>query len=188
MNPDTLVGNTIATPVASIVELDGLEKPREVLAVINDANIGEPLTLYKSDNAWWVDITKVEKLMFCFKNDMTVEEACFSIGISYRQYWYFNQVHPDFCNIKKQLLQALPAIAKLALGKELATDGSLSLRYLQGVQPERYRRSVLPELASGGSRESRSEEVWRDKEGNVTLTRKMADYIHSNGTGENDNG
>jgi hypothetical protein len=185
MDAETLISNTIATPVATIVQLDGEQKPREVLAVINDSNIGEPFTLYKSDNAWWTDITKVEKLMFCFKNDMLVEEACFSVGISYRQYYYFTQIHPEFCNVKELLSQALPAVAKLTLGVGLQKDPQLALRYLQGAQPETYRRSVMPEMPGGGSRERRTEEVFKDAEGNITMTRKMAEYIEQHGTGNN---
>ena len=171
----TLVGNTIAIP-ADLTALDGEGKEREVLAVVNDANIGEPFTVYKSANAWWTDVSKVEKLMFCFKNDMSVEEALFSVGISRNNYYYFLKIHPEFSNIKVQLLKAFPAVAKLTLGQALQKDPNLALRYLQGAQPENYRRSVLPDMPPGatGGYARRTEELFTNEKGEVVVSRKTA--------------
>lgn len=182
LEPGSLVGNTVATPIEPVVALDGQGAERKVLSIINDANIGEPFMLYESANAWWSNVTKVEKLMFAFKNDMSVEEAIFSVGISRRQYYYFLQVHPEFCAIKEQLAKAFPAVAKLTLGEGLKKDPTLALRYLQGAQPEIYRRSVLPDLPpSVGGYAKKTEELFMNDKGEVIVKRQTAMLLENYG-------
>jgi len=61
--------------------------------------IFEKLEVKNSANAWWLEKTKVEALIQVFKFDGTQEEACSYAGITQRQYDYFIEQHPQFCEI-----------------------------------------------------------------------------------------
>ena len=81
----------------------------------------------KSDNAWWVDKGKIERLISAFKMDAAIMEACAYAGITYEQYKYFNEIHPDFSTVK-QLCNELP---RQEVVKGIANDKEFALKYLE---------------------------------------------------------
>ncbi len=85
----------------------------------------------KSDNAWWVDKGKIERLISAFKMDAAIMEACAYAGITYEQYKYFNEIHPDFSTVK-QLCNELPTLqARQEVVKGIANDKEFALKYLE---------------------------------------------------------
>ena len=176
-----------ATPVHPIVFLDGDGVERKVISVITDPNIGVPLYLLQTDSGFWGKpggIGKVEMVMAAFKNDATIKEACFYAGITLDQYYYFVKIHPMFSYIKDACWDGVGMLAKAMFMRGLREGGKymeqarLALDYLKGSQPGRYKQSVLPDITPGGSLARQSEEVWRDKEGKVTVSKKTAEIIH----------
>lgn len=79
-----------------------LKLEREVAYVIKDAYFGE-FEVVKSDNAWWMDRLKVEKLIDAFKSGHIAKAARFYAGITDNQWKYFLHIHPDFSAIKADL-------------------------------------------------------------------------------------
>lgn len=85
----------------------------------------------KSDNAWWVDRGKIERLIAAFKMDAAIMEACAYAGITYEQYKYFNEIHPDFSTVK-QLCSELPTLkARQEVVNGIANDKEFALKYLE---------------------------------------------------------
>lgn len=85
----------------------------------------------KSDNAWWVDKGKIERLISAFKMDGAIMEACAYAGITYEQYKYFNEIHPEFSTVK-QLCNELPTLqARQEVVKGIANDKEFALKYLE---------------------------------------------------------
>lgn len=84
-----------------VVTESGVESPfqREIAHTITDKYF-PPFHVYASANAWWMDVTKVKDLIKAFKNGYSVENAMAYAGISKRQWVYFNDVHPEFCNVR----------------------------------------------------------------------------------------
>lgn len=76
---------------------------REVAYVIEDACFPFPLAIRQSDNAWWMDVTKVQRLIDAFKLGHLIKDARFYAGITERQWEYFNTVHPDFWAVQRGL-------------------------------------------------------------------------------------
>lgn len=103
---------------------------------IDDANFGR-LEVQKSSNAWWIDRTKVERLIATFKLDATILEACFSAGITERQYKYFVEIHPDFCTIKDLLSQCPILKARETLVNSLSNP-QYALAYLDRKRKEEF--------------------------------------------------
>lgn len=84
-----------------------------------------------TDNAWWVDKVKVEKLIDAFKFDCSVMEACVYAGITYEQWVYFNEKHESFSQIRA-LVAELPSLqARQTVVKGLAGDKEFALKYLE---------------------------------------------------------
>ena len=101
----------------------------------------------KSDNAWWVDKGKIERLIAAFKMDAAIMEACAYAGITYEQYKYFNEIHPEF-SIVKQLCNELPTLqARQEVIKGIANDKEFALKYLERKRKNEF--STKSELLHG---------------------------------------
>lgn len=181
-----------------IYALDGQGNERKVVAIIDNETIGDPIQILESANAWWMKpesigpdgkkrlsgMQKLHALIQCFSAQMTVEEACSYVGLSVRTFYYFTEIHPEFLRGKEALHRLTEASAKATVAKAVQTDAPLALRYLQGVQPEKYRRSVLPEFNPGqsGGYAKRTEELFMDEAGNVTVKRQTAMLLEKYGS------
>ena len=98
---------------------------------IKDKSFGE-FKVLNSANAWWLDTTKVQKLIDAYKIDANDDEACFYAGISLRNLQYFKELHPQFLLVKHACSQNLGIIAKKNFAKNVEEnrDGA-SLEYLR---------------------------------------------------------
>lgn len=75
----------------------------EIAYVVKDPYFPMPFEIHKSANAWWMDSTKLDKIVTAFKAGLTIKAACVYAGITRRQYDYFVDMHPEFCLIKEGL-------------------------------------------------------------------------------------
>lgn len=108
--------NLITAP--SAVDLPDQPKEKIVAYVIEDKYFSA-FEVQKSDNAWWMDETKVKDLIKGFKNGLLIKEACFHIGITKRQYQYFVEVHPEFCDIREMCVAMNNIVARSNITKRL---------------------------------------------------------------------
>lgn len=156
---------------------------RTVAYVVNDPVFGEPFEVYEGRvDAWWMDMKKVTNLTKAFTNHMTVAQACVSAGISYKQYLYFNQVHPHFGALKERLREVFGVVAKVTVGQALKEDAALAFRFLQGTEPETYRKNAPMQVSpDGGSVMTLTEQSFMDDEGRVVMKRKTAEYLENHG-------
>lgn len=129
---------------------------------IDDPAFHEPLIIRKAINAglpgWWngeaVGGGKVRMLIAGFKMDFTVQESCIYAGISFQQYKYFCQVHPQFLPLKARLKGTLAIAAKQGLVKDITHASGFRSRqwYLERKQPKLYGRPheipLLPDNAT----------------------------------------
>ncbi len=102
---------------------------REVVHTIKDKNFGEFL-IVKTANAWWEDVTKVKDLISAFKRGLNLEQSLVYIGISKRQYYYFLEVHPEFCNIKEVCEIVADAVIVNTAHEAAMKDGRLAMMWL----------------------------------------------------------
>ncbi len=93
---DPVKKEEVAATAPSVVK----QPEREMAYVIKDPTFGE-FEVYKSAKAWWMDTTKVHRLIDAFKSGHNIKSAIVYTGISRRQWDYFNDEHPDFCRIKE---------------------------------------------------------------------------------------
>lgn len=127
---------------------------------IDDAAFHEPFIVRKAINAglpgWWNGEAtgggKVRMLIAAFKMDFTNQEACIYAGISFEQYKYFCQIHPEFSGRKARLKGVLSIAAKQGLVRDIAHDKGFKSRqwYLERKQPKLYGRPhEIPQLPEG---------------------------------------
>lgn len=144
------VDNIVASGVTALGAVNE-EKPkeREIAYVIKDAHFDD-FAVYASANAWWMDRTKVEKLIEAFKMGHMVETAKFYAGVSKRQYQYFNELHPDFCSLIQEI-KAQPVYIKAmnSVVGGLDSDPKLAMVFLRSHHPEfRSRKKGEDEVVS----------------------------------------
>jgi len=82
--------------------------------ILKDPNLPE-LPIRASDvtkQAWWVDRSKVEALLRSLKGGRTVTESLVIIGITWAQYLYFYDKHPEFKEVKNACEQIFNILIK----------------------------------------------------------------------------
>jgi hypothetical protein len=115
---------------------------REIAYVIKDKYFSG-FEVQKSDSGWWMDRTKVEKLIQSFKNGYNIKEACIYTGISDRQYQYFIETHPEFCSVKEACELVCNMIAETGNFSLLSKgDGSQVRWFLERAKPMKYGRPM----------------------------------------------
>jgi len=123
-------------------------RPDEVAYTIKDKYFPD-LEVRKTDNAWWVDRTKVDKVIYSFKNAGTIEQACVYAGITLRQYKYFVDVHPDFCTIHDACMELPNLMAKRNLVNAL-NDGDRRISQWWAERKMRKEFATRHEYGLGG--------------------------------------
>lgn len=112
------------------------------------------MTEQGDDYVWWASLPKkmggqvgrpqkiddktLEKLENCFAQGFTNQEACLTVGISYKTLWRYEQENPEFQERKKLLKSNITIRAKKALMKSLPERPDLALKVLERFQPEEY--------------------------------------------------
>lgn len=91
-----------------------------------------------SDNAWWTERAKVERLIEAFKIDSGVMEACVYAGITHDQWQYFIEKHPSF-SVIRDLVSELPSLqARQTVVKGLSNDKDFALKYLERKRRQEF--------------------------------------------------
>lgn len=97
------------------------------------------LAVKNSANAWWLDKSKVTRLIQVFRLDGTIPEACFFANITLRQYKYFAEHHPVIKDVREQCKLALELTARKTIIKNLHNP-KIARWYLEMVLPEEFGR------------------------------------------------
>ncbi|MCX6786288.1 MAG: hypothetical protein NTU85_00495 [Candidatus Kaiserbacteria bacterium] len=119
--------------------------PRQIAYTLRDIHFGD-FEVVQTDNAWWKDSAKVERLISAFKAGHIIKHACFYAGISERQWLYFNNRHPDFCRVQEVCESFQTFWAMDALNTAMRTDGRLAFRFLCIRHPKFKRGAEIEEL------------------------------------------
>jgi hypothetical protein len=98
--------------------------------IYKDVVFGE-LVVQKTANAWWSDRTKLDKLITAYKNGHDDVEARIYTGISGKQLIYFEEVHPEFCQIKEDLRETANLLARSSVVTQMKSDGNLAFKWLE---------------------------------------------------------
>jgi hypothetical protein len=110
------------------------------------------LKLRRSANAWWLDASKVYRLLDAFERyDATIEEACDAARITVKQYKYFVQLHPIINEIRKAPAREKDFDKRIGLYNALQNNTPESaIQWLRYTEPEewdlRYRSSPLTRI------------------------------------------
>ncbi len=107
-----------------------LAKTPNIIYTIEDKYF-EDFHVQKSANAWWIDRSKVERLIAAFKMDCIIEEAIVYAGISMAQWKYFVDVHPEFYAVKDACSQLPTLTARNEVVKGIVGDKEFALKYLE---------------------------------------------------------
>lgn len=91
-----------------------------------------------SDNAWWKDALKVEKLFTAFSVGAKIKEALNHAGITYDQYTYFMKEHPAFAILKETAEVSFEMQARISVYKGIKKNPELGLRILERKVPEEF--------------------------------------------------
>jgi hypothetical protein len=174
---------------------DALEEAYEPDYEMTDIVFFEPFVVMKpigiEGYAWWngpSGRSKVQNLINAFKMDMTVMEGCIQAGISLTQYKYFCRIHPTFVSIKARCKQFSPIVAKQGLMNDIASkDGFRSRQwFLERKQPHIYGRDIgayTPPPTNAVVKVTA--EAFLDKDGEMVVSKQMAELLDEYGDSEN---
>jgi len=107
-----------------------LKKKPEYEYIYKDVVFGE-LAVRKSDNAWWTDRGKLDKLITAYKNGHDDVESRIYAGISRFQLDYFMEIHPEFSTIKEDLRETANLLARSSVVTQMKNDGNLAFKWLE---------------------------------------------------------
>jgi len=104
------------------------------------------LDIMNSDNAWWLDSGKVDRLIAAFKFDATIEEACVYSGISMHQYKYFTEQHPEFSAVRNACRELPSLRARQAVVNKLGESFGNAMDYLKRKKKAEFGDSSTVEV------------------------------------------
>lgn len=108
-----------------------------------------------SSRGWWAEETigqiKLQRLVDAYKFYYTDDQAVIYAGITRIQLTYFQELHPEFYDIKEAARQNPALIAKKLLVESLETDKALAQWWLEVTEKETFGRRS--EVVGGGGRE-----------------------------------
>ena len=114
---------------------------------IRDVNFGT-LQVKNTANGWWLDRSKVQRLIDAFKIGSTDEEACLYAGININTFKYFITLHPEFSPIKQQLKQYPLLVARRTVVGALEKDPNIAMQYLTKKKKDEFGNNL--DVTSGG--------------------------------------
>ncbi|HEB41827.1 MAG TPA: hypothetical protein ENI08_02285 [Candidatus Dependentiae bacterium] len=98
----------------------------------------EDFNVLNSDNAWWLDSLKMQKLIDAFKIGAPISEAKVYAGISEEQWNYFKNKHPKFYAIKKAC-QELPNLqARKRVVEDIEKSTPVAQWWLTKKKPKEF--------------------------------------------------
>ncbi len=113
------------------------DKKPEFAYVIEDKVFGE-FKVRNTDNAWWLEITKLELLINAFKYRANQKQACIAAGISEQQLIYFMHKHEGFSNVIA-LCKEVPGLkAKQTMVRALDSDLTTVRWFLEATEAGEY--------------------------------------------------
>ena len=107
-----------------------LKKKPEYEYIYKDVAFGE-IKLKTSDNGWWKEKIKLDKLITAYKNGHDDAEARIYAGISKIQLTYFEELHPEFYAIKEDLRETANLLARSSVVTQMKNDGNLAFKWLE---------------------------------------------------------
>jgi hypothetical protein len=113
------------------------ELPEETPSIAYTVSLynGTSFDVLTSANAWWMDKSKIDRLINAFSIGATIEIACLHAGITVRQYKYFLSLHPDFTHVRK-IHTVLPKLKALkTVSTALEHDSKLAYKYIEKRMP-----------------------------------------------------
>lgn len=97
------------------------------------------LEVRHSANAWWMDGTKLYKLLNFFEKMTPLKEACFLSGITLKQYRYFARMHPVVEDRRKYPFNIISMRAKKTWIDAInAGDLRACRKWLEATDPETF--------------------------------------------------
>jgi hypothetical protein len=116
---------------------------------IEQKDLPAPIKI-RNGQAWWMNKTKVEKLVDAYRLDCTNREACFYAGITPHQLNHFLNKHPDFKDIISHCKEELGYYARKNVAKSIKIDRSVgrSWEYLSKKHKKEF--SEQHDLTSDG--------------------------------------
>jgi hypothetical protein len=100
---------------------------------------GEVIDIMESANAWWMDRGKVERLIAAYGIDCSVQEACAYAGVTARQYKYFNEIHPEFKEVRETMKSLSTIKARKAIMRGIEEGGFWeAMKFLEKALPEEF--------------------------------------------------
>lgn len=94
--------------------------------------------LHRSANAWWLDASKVYRLLDAFdKYNANIQEACDAAGITLKQYKYFAGQHPMISERRYASRFESDMETKMFLASQAETSEG-ALRWLRFSEPDEF--------------------------------------------------
>jgi hypothetical protein len=175
---------------------------RAIAYFYKDERTKEEYPVYEGLNrAWWMDGgVKLHLLLTAFRRGELVKEACETTAITYEQYKGFRFLHQWLPTLIRSYRHTIPnrlknVILRAALGtpEELNAKGEVVKKAVPGnakIALGAYRIFAVPEddpdfaqentpipISPGGSVTTLIDQSFRDEEGNLIMSRKMAEHI-----------
>lgn len=158
---------------------------RRVLYIIEAEDNGEkrqvsfpPFEVLFTHNGWWIDRSKVMRLIEAYRAELNDVEACGYAGISVNGLQYFQKLHPEFSNIKEVCRSEIGIAAKFAIKTNVNKKAEW---YLNNRRNSEY-STRQEQTGAGGAplHPSKNEIVFRDMSGKP----EQNDTGDSEGSGE----
>lgn len=109
----------------------------KIAYVIKDKIFGD-FSAVKSANAWWIEKKKVENLISAFKIGCDPSEARIYAGITKKQWFYFLDKHPEFCDIMEACQEYPNLKARTKINKELDDNLANAQWWLTKKKPKEF--------------------------------------------------
>lgn len=117
-----------------------LPKHPSVAYIIPDLPGGINLHIKRSANAWWMNREKVYAILFSFKINSTIKEACRFARITERQYKYFRKYHPQIDELHENYLHLINMRALRVVVNSLDKDVKSAWWWLERRCPQEFGR------------------------------------------------
>jgi hypothetical protein len=131
------------------------DKGIEIINLNEKAAVGErhytlkykeaEIDIKKSANAWWGKLGKLQEFCQALRIGCEILEACVYTGITYEQWRYFKDEHPEFSQLK-DMLQEWPImrLRHTAVNGGL-TDPKVAVEMLQILRPSQFNKRRVVE-------------------------------------------